>query len=80
MITLRLDPNLEKNIDDIAKSLGISKSEFIRKSVTEYLKKLDKPSAWEIGNKVFGKYASGNNNLSKDRKKILQEKIKTKRK
>lgn len=80
MITLRLNSKLEKNIHNAAKLLGVSKSELIRKSVTEYLEKLDKPNAWEIGSKVFGRYASGKNSLSEDRKTLLKEKIKAKRK
>ena len=79
MITLRLDPKLEKTINETAYKLGISKSELIRKSVTEYIDRLEKPSPWELGNDVFGKYASGKDNLSKDRKTLLKEKIKSKR-
>jgi hypothetical protein len=36
-------------------------------------------SAWELGNELFGKYASEQSNRSKDRKAILKEKIKAKR-
>jgi RHH-type rel operon transcriptional repressor/antitoxin RelB len=79
MITLRLDSKLEKNIDDFAHHLGISRSELIRKSIEEYLKKLDKPSAWESGKDFFGKYASGSNNVSEDRKTLFKEKVKAKR-
>ncbi len=79
MITLRLDPKLERTINDVAHRLGLSKSELIRKSVTEYINKLEKPSPWELGNDIFGKYASGQDNLSKDRKALLKEKIRAKR-
>jgi len=79
MITLRLDPKLEKTINDVAHRLGVSKSELIRKSVSEYIDKLEKPSPWELGSDIFGKYASGQNNLSKDRKALIKEKIRAKR-
>ncbi len=79
MITLRLDPKLEKTINDAAHRLGLSKSELIRKSVTEYIDKLEKPSPWELGNNIFGKYSSGKGNLSTDRKALLKEKIRIKR-
>ena len=79
MITLRLDPKLEKTINDVAHRLGVSKSELIRKSLTEYIDKLEKPSPWELGNDIFGKYSSGQNNLSTDRKTLLKEKIRAKR-
>ena len=39
MVTLRLDSKLEKSINDSARLLGVSKSELIRKSIEEYLKK-----------------------------------------
>ena len=72
MITLRLDPELENSIQRSAKLLGISKSELIRNSVTEYLSKLSKPSPWELGKEYFGKYASGQTNLSADRKLLFK--------
>lgn len=79
MITLRLDPKTEQAVNDTAKNLGITKSELIRKSISEYLKKLKQPSAWETGKDVFGKYSSGLGNLSSDRKELMKSKIKAKR-
>ena len=80
MITLRLDSKLEKTINETAINLGLSKSELIRRSILDYIEKLDKPSAWEAGKEFFGKYSSGYSNLSSDRKNILKKKIKAKRK
>lgn len=80
MITLRLDPNLEKEISTVAKNLGLTKSDLIRKSLIEYLGKLESPNAWESGKDLFGRYSSGLKNLSVDRKMILKEKIRAKRK
>ncbi len=79
MITLRLDPELEQTINLVAYRLGISKSELVRKSITDFLAKLEKPSPWELGNDLFGKYASGRNDLSTNRKELLKEKIQAKR-
>jgi len=79
MITLRLDPALEQTINNIAHQMGVSKSELVRKSITEFIEKLEKPSPWELGHDVFGKYASENDNLSRDRKALVKEKIKAKR-
>ncbi len=75
MVTIRLDPELEDSIQRTAELLGISKSELIRKSVADYLSKLSKPSPWELGKEYFGKYASGQTNLSADRKFLLKKKI-----
>lgn len=80
MITLRLDPNLEKEVRNTAKNLGLTKSDLIRKSILEYLGKIESPNAWDLGKDLFGRYSSGENNLSVDRKNILKEKIRAKRK
>lgn len=80
MITLRLDPKIEQDINNTAKNLGITKSELIRKSILEYLNKIDTANAWEAGKDLFGKYSSGLNNLSTERKEIIKEKIRAKRK
>jgi RHH-type transcriptional regulator, rel operon repressor / antitoxin RelB len=79
MITLRLDPDLEKEVSVTAKNMGLTKSDLIRRSILEYLEKLEKPSAWQLGKDYFGRYSSGQNNLSVDRKKILKEKLRAKR-
>ncbi len=79
MITLRLDQKLEQQINNTAKNLGLSKSELIRKSIREYLRKLKQPDAWEIGENLFGKYSSGLGNLSADRKELIKSKIRAKR-
>ncbi len=75
MITLRLDPILEQQVNTLAKNLGLTKSELIRKSLVEYIGKQERQSAWELGRDLFGKYASGQKNLSVDRKKILKDKL-----
>jgi len=78
MMTLRLDAELEQDIQQTAQNMGISKSELIRASVIEFMAKLDKPSAWDLGCDVFGQYASGEESLSRDRKQLLTETIKAK--
>ena len=76
MITVRLEPELERLIEITAKQFGITKSEVIRRSLREYLKKIRaETTPWELGKDLFGKYSSGKRNLSKDRKKILRQKL-----
>ncbi|MBN4069107.1 CopG family transcriptional regulator [Beggiatoa alba] len=79
MITLRLDPKLEKTINNTAHQMGVSKSELIRKSITAFIDKLDKPTPWQSGANIFGRYASEQDNLSSDRKSIVKERIRAKR-
>lgn len=78
MITLRLDEKLEQNINDVAQQLGLSKSELIRQSITEFIAKIDKPSPWELGADLFGKYGSDHESLSRDRKQLFYERIEKK--
>ncbi len=79
MITLRLNRELEKNVERISKRMGISKSELVRNSLTEYLTKYNDNSAWKVGKDLFGKYKSGNSNLSASASIIFREKIRKKR-
>ena len=80
MITLRLDPGLEQQLNYTAKNLGLTKSELIRKSLVDYFKKIETKSAWESGQDLFGKYYSGRNDLSSNRKELLKNKLQAKRK
>ncbi len=76
MITIKLKPEVEKMLEVTAKQFGITKSELVRRSIEEYLKKIKpKPSPWELGKDLFGKYSSGKGNLSKNRKNILKQKL-----
>ena len=79
MITLRLDPQLEKTVNNLAKQMQISRSELVRQSIFAFIEKQEKSSPWELGRDFFGKHASGQNNLSVDRKTLIKEKIKAKR-
>ena len=78
MITLRLDSKLEQTIDNTAKYLGMTKSELIRRSIQEYLNKIPNQTPWDLGKDLFGKYSSGNKDLSAKRKKLLKRKIRAK--
>lgn len=80
MITLRLDPKLEKAVNSTAKNLGLTKSELIRQCISNYIGNIKQPSAWETGEDLFGKYASGVSNLSASRKELIKKKIRSKRK
>ncbi len=76
MLTLRLDKNIEQEIEKVSKSEGISKSELIRKSINEYLLNRKKTSLYGEGKVLFGKYSFDNENLSVDSEKILRKHFK----
>ncbi len=78
MISLRLTRKLERRISEAAEAEGISRSELVRKSIREYLSKRDKQMAWELGKDLFGRYDLENTDLSRDRKRIIRQRIKKK--
>jgi predicted transcriptional regulator len=75
-ITIRLEPELQEAIDQAAQAQGVTRSELIRECLQHYLEEQGKkPTAWELGEEAFGRHASGRNDLSVNRKKILSEKL-----
>jgi hypothetical protein len=48
LLTIRLDDDTEREIEIATKTLGVSKSELIRRSVKDYLAKIRKPSFGEV--------------------------------
>jgi RHH-type rel operon transcriptional repressor/antitoxin RelB len=79
MLTLRLNSDLKDKLNNLAELLGISRSEVVRKSLEAYLEDFEKTSAWNSGKELFGRYSSGQTNLSSDRKVILKEKLRAKK-
>ena len=73
MMTLQLAPELEQRVTHAANHLGLSKSEFILQSLVNYLEQFEKKGAWETGQDLFGKYASGCGDLSTKRKQLLRD-------
>ena len=77
-IILDFDSCLEKKIREVSAKHEISESELIHQSVVEYLEKINKPSPWELGKDLFGKYGSNQADLDRDRKVLLKQKLKLK--
>jgi Arc/MetJ-type ribon-helix-helix transcriptional regulator len=75
MMTVRLDNGLEQRIEEMSESLGISKSELIRRSVQQFIESVSKPTPWEAGKELFGKFRSGRSDLSTNRKAIVNEMV-----
>lgn len=78
--SLRLDETMERELERQARAEGKSKSELIRELIAGYLKKRSEAlTAWELGKEVFGREGSGRGNLSTDRKRLLKEKLRGKK-
>ena len=76
MISIRLDEQLNKKIETLAAKEKTSKSELVREALTEYLaarEKEEKP--YELGQDLFGRYGSGEGDLSTTYKKRMKEKL-----
>jgi Arc/MetJ-type ribon-helix-helix transcriptional regulator len=79
-ITIRLPKALERKLRLRLDAQGFALSEFVRNAIAE---KLDReasgqPSAYELGRSVFGKHGSGRDDLSTNRKAILDELLRAK--
>ena len=74
-ITIDLNPILEKELESLVETEGMNVSLLVQQFLENLIQEKRQPSAWELGQDLFGKYGSGQSNLAKDRKKILREKI-----
>ena len=79
MTSIRLPSDFEQKLNKIAENENVSKSEIIKEALKKYFENYDKKiSPFELGKDLFGKYGSGERNLSKDYKKQVKRKIREK--
>jgi RHH-type transcriptional regulator, rel operon repressor / antitoxin RelB len=62
-LTVKLDPELERALAKRSAEKGVSKSVVVKRALTEYLAK-ETPSAYEVGKDLFGRFSSGEGDLS----------------
>lgn len=75
-ISLRLTKDLEKKLNRAAVRSGLSKSAFVRRCLEKELTaKPLRPSAYELGKDLFGKYSSGRSDLSTNSEQVVRELI-----
>jgi len=72
MVSIRLDPEMEKRLAILAKELHMSKSQIIKEALRYYL---ETKSPYELGKDLFGRYASGESDRSVTYKQRLKRKI-----
>ncbi|MBJ6611998.1 MAG: ribbon-helix-helix protein, CopG family [Candidatus Thiothrix moscowensis] len=78
-LSIRLDKTLEESLRRRLQADGISLSDFIREAIRDKLSKEDaKPSPYALGQHLFGRYGSGRDDLSTNRKALLREKLNAK--
>jgi RHH-type transcriptional regulator, rel operon repressor / antitoxin RelB len=74
-ITIRLPAKLETDLRTRLSARRARLSDFVRDAIAEKLEReaADRPSAYDLGKNLFGRYGSGRDNLSTNRKAILEE-------
>ena len=79
MVSLRLSKQLEQWLARAARLAGVTKSEFVRQCI-EDRKQSDesRPTAYELGKDLFGKYGSGRGDLARNSEQIVKEIIRDK--
>jgi predicted DNA-binding protein len=79
-ISLRLDKQRAKRLEAAAKATGLSKSALVRRCLDEFLgREEQKPTAWELGEHLFGCDSSGHGDLSERAEEIVKERIHARR-
>jgi Arc/MetJ-type ribon-helix-helix transcriptional regulator len=79
MISFRINKELEKKIDQLAKQRNLTRSEVIREAIQEYV--VNKESAhhpYDLGKEWFGKEGSGDKDRSTTYKSRLKSKLREK--
>jgi Arc/MetJ-type ribon-helix-helix transcriptional regulator len=81
-ITIRLPDEFEAKLRARLENSDMALSEFVRNAIAEKLEReppQDRPSAYELGKHVFGKYTSGRPDLAENAEQILKEMFDAKR-
>lgn len=73
-ISLRLDPDIETELRLRLQREHRNLSEFLREAIREKLER-EAQTPYQIGEPLFGRYASGDGNRSERRKDLIREKI-----
>ena len=79
-ISIRLEKPIEQALRKQIKSQKATLSAFVRDAILEKIEreKSTRPSPYELGKTLFGRYSSDRDDLSVNRKAILKEKLRAK--
>jgi len=79
MVTVRLPEDLQDALEKRAQEEGSSKSGVIKEALRCYLEETKPRTPYELGKELFGRYESGEGDLSTSYKERLRKKIDAKR-
>ena len=74
MLTVKMDVELERELEAATRAAGLTKSEFVRREIAGAVvraKQVRNPTPWALGVELFGKVSSGKGNLSQTRARDL---------
>jgi RHH-type rel operon transcriptional repressor/antitoxin RelB len=75
-ISIRLDDELEAELRKHVSEAELPLSEFVRQAIAEKLgREAAKPTAYELGKHLFGKFKSGRDDLSVSHEKLLKDRL-----
>lgn len=79
-ISIRLEKSIEEALREQIQSQNATLSAYVRDAILEKIEreKSAKPSPYELGKALFGRYRSNRGDLSTNRKEILKEKLRAK--
>jgi hypothetical protein len=79
-ISIRLEKPIEEALRKQIKTQKATLSAFVRDAILEKIEreKNARPNPYELGKALFGRYKSGSDDLSTNRKAILKEKVRAK--
>jgi predicted DNA-binding protein len=76
MTSARLPQEIEQQLAAVSKAKHLSKSELVKEALVQYFAHEEsEKDSYELGAGFFGKYGSGDGNLSSDYKKRLRDKV-----
>ena len=76
MFSVRLDDELDKKIQALSEKTKANKSEIVREALTEYLEAREaEEKPYELGQDLFGRFGSGEGDLSATYKRRIKEKL-----
>lgn len=79
-VTVRLDEDTEAKLRRLLEQKGGTVSAFVRAAIAEKLdREAKKPTPYELGKHLFGRYGSGRSDLATNSEQILREMFRAKR-
>jgi Arc/MetJ-type ribon-helix-helix transcriptional regulator len=78
-VTVRLDEETEAKVRRLIEQKGGSLSDFVRAAIVEKLtRETGKPTPYELGKHLFGRYRSGLGDVALNHKRYFKEKMRAK--